>query len=211
MPDNGKYIDCCITPEKIASISERGMNAVHLSLEEKEYLLNQGLDELYAAWDFEKEEIPCLDAKTVSLLMKQFAPSQTHNQIPDLWIKLGHHAIETLQHSFDWMPGSAAFAFRETNTSTISFHRKVGKLTIHMEIVRRDERLADINVKVTDNSETKTHAFDAELLKGDQCVETIHTTKDTTASFYAVEIADYILRISDAKNEIASIALRMQT
>jgi hypothetical protein len=39
----------------------------------------------------------------------------------------------------------------------------------------------------------------------------IHTTKDTTAAFYAVEIADYILRISDAKNEIASIALRMQT
>ena len=120
MPDSGKYLENCIAPEKLAYISERGMTAVHLSREEKEYLLDQGLEELYAVWDFEKEEKPCLDTQTVSELMGKFAPSPAQNQTPDIWITLGNSAIETLQHSFDWMPGSAAFAFRETNTSTIT-------------------------------------------------------------------------------------------
>lgn len=194
-----------ISPEKVAILAERGMKAAKLTKEEKHYLLNGGLKEIYDIWDFEEQNIPPLETETVEAIMKRFFSKQ-----PNLWIRISRKIIEMVEPPKDWSVGSPAFAHRGKKDKSISFHKKAGKLTVHLEIVQRDERLADMHVRLTNNSGKDLSSFEVELLKGERCVETVSTSKNNTVSFSSIEIGDYIILISDSKGEISSISLKIE-
>ena len=40
--------------------------------------------------------------------------------------------------------GSPAFAYRTSECKTVSLHREIGRFTVHVEVIGRKERLADI-------------------------------------------------------------------
>jgi len=205
MPKDKKHKKPVISPEKTAILAEQGLKAAKLTKEEKQYLLSGGLKELYAIWDFKEQTIPPLESKTVEAIMKKFFSKQ-----PKLWIRISHKIIEMIEPPEGWYRGSTAFAHRGKEIKSISFYKKVGKLTAHLEIVRGDVGLADIHVRLTDNSGKDLSSFEVELLKGVRCMETISTSKNYAVSLSAIEIGDYIIRISDLKGEITSIPLRME-
>jgi hypothetical protein len=199
-----------LSPEQVALLAEKGLKAVPLSRQQKKHLIEHQMDEVYAALEFEQANIPWLDSETIETLVDPYSHSQPSPSLVDIWVKLGTQIIETIHKAETWQLGSPAFAVRANSTDTVSFHKKLGKMTIHLEIVRRDESLADINVKLIDNTGNNSYSFDVELIKENRCVETINTTHNNLVSFLAVAIDDYILRVSDAKKEIASLSLRME-
>ncbi len=202
--------DHSLSPEQIALCAERGLKAIPLSREQKKHLIDHQMDEVYAAWEFEKATIPVLDAETIETIIDTHVHSQPLVSPVDIWVKLGEYIVETIHKAVSWQAESPAFAMRTTTSDSVSFYKKLGKMTIHLEIVRRDESLADINVKLTDNTGNNSYTFDVELIKENRCIETINTTRNNLVSFLAVAIDDYMLRVSDANKEIASLSLRME-
>lgn len=191
-----------ISPEKMAILAEQGLKAARLTKEEKEYLLHGGLKELYDIWEFAEESIPSLETETIDEIMNKF--------FPPLRIRILEKVIEIIKLPSGLHMGSTAFAVRGKDAQSISFHKMVGRRTVHVQITGRDERLADIHVRLTDDSGKGLSAFQVELFKGKKCIETVSTTKSTIVSLSALEIGDYKLRLSDSKGEITSIALRIE-
>jgi hypothetical protein len=194
-----------IPPEKMAILAEKGLKAAKLTKEEKEFLLRGGLNELYDIWDFTKKTVPALDAKTVDAIMNRF-----FSERPKLRIRIRKKIMEMVEPPAGLFLGSPAFAHRESGTKGLSFRRKVDKRTVHLELVRRDERHADIHVRLTDDSGKDLSSFDIALFKGERCIEILSTTKSHTLSLSAVEMGDYSLRVSDTKGEITSISIKME-
>jgi len=210
MKDHVGYTEKSLSPEQIVCIAEKGLRGANLSKAEKQYLNTQQLEEVYAIWDFEKETIPEFDPNAISDLLKKYTERSQKHSIADICIKLGKKCIELIQLGAEWQTVSPAFAVRDNAQDNISFHKSIGKLTIHLEIVHRDQNLADIHVKLTNSSKKNSFLFDVELIKDNRCVETINTAQNDIVSFLSVAIDNYILRVSDAKKEIASLSLRME-
>ena len=118
--------------------------------------------------------------------------------------------IETTRSFVDWKAGSPAFTYRGSAENCVSFYKEVGKLTVHLEILQREDRLADINVRLTDETRRDRSSFEVELFKDQRCIETVNTTKDSIALFSAIAIDNYKLKISDRKGEITSFSIRME-
>jgi hypothetical protein len=192
-----------ISPEKMAILAEKGIKAAKLTKEEKQYLLN-GLKEIYDIWDFKKQSLPPLESEAVDEIMNKFFQKQ-----PKLWIRFSEKIIEIVKQPTGLYIESSAFAHRGIGTESISFYKKAGKLTVHLEIVRRDERLADIHIRLTDDSGIELTSFEVALFKGERCVETVSTIKSNTISLSAIKIGDYMLKVSDSKGELTSIFIRI--
>jgi len=200
-----KRRESIIPPEKMAILAEKGLKAAKLAKEEKEYLLRGGLKELYDLWDFTKQSVPPIEAETLDALMSKFSSER-----PKLWIRIREKIMEMVEPPAGLIMGSPAFAHRESGARSISFRKKVEKRTVHLEIVRRDERHADIHIRLTDDSGNDLFPFEIALFKGERCIETLSTTKGHTLSLSAIEIGDYSLRVSDSKVEITSISIKME-
>jgi len=200
-----KYKKQEISPERMAILAEQGLKAVKLTKEEKQYLLNGGLKELYDIYDFAEKTIPPLESEAVNAIMNRFFCEH-----PKLWIRITKKIIDKVSLPEDWYMGSPAFAHRGMKAKNISFHKKVEKLIVHLEIVQNDGRLAEIHVRLTDNEGNYLSSIEAELFKGGRCIETISTLKNNTITFSSLEMDDYILRISDSKDEITSIAIKIE-
>ena len=192
-----------ISPERMAVLAEQGLKAAKLTKEEKQYLLNGGLRELYDIYDFSKQTIPPLESEVVNAIMNRVFGEK-------LWIRITKKIIEKISLPEGWYTGSPAFAHRGMKAKNISFHKKVEKLIVHLEIVQNDGRLAEIHVRLTDNEGNYLSSIEAELFKGGRCIETISTLKNNTITFSSLEMDDYILRISDSKDEITSIAIKIE-
>ena len=193
----------------MAALAEKGLKSVYLSKTEKESLLNN-MDDIYGIFDFLDQDIPALKSEVISKIMNTIVPKHKNNSHCGILLSIKENIIEILSNLAQWQPNSSVFATRASEPNTISMHKKYGKLTIHMEIVRRDESLVDINVKLADNSKRNHCPFEVELVKSGRCIETINTTQENIVSFFAVEVDDYILKVLNTKKEIASISLRMQ-
>lgn len=200
-----KQRESIIPPEKMAILAEKGLKAAKLTKEEKEYLLRGGLKELYDLWDFKKKAISPFEAETLDAVMNKF-----FSERPKLWIRIREKIMEMVEPPAGLLVGSPAFAHRESGAGSISFRKKVEKRTVHLEVVRRDERHADIHIRLTDDSGKDLFPFEIALFKGERCIETLSTTKDHTLSLSAIETGDYSLRVSDSNGEITSISIKME-
>lgn len=201
-----------ISTEKMAILAEKGLKAAKLTKEEKQYLLRGGLKELYNIRDFTEQTIPPLESEAVEAIMNRFFPEQPIEQPiqPILWIRMSQKIIEIVMLPDDWDTGSPAFAHRGKEGKSISFHKNVGKITVHLKILRGDERLADIHARLTDNGGKSLSSFEAEIFKGGKCIETVSNVKHNMITFFSLEMGDYVLRISDLKGEITSIAIKLE-
>ncbi|MGA1867213.1 MAG: hypothetical protein ACMUJM_01575 [bacterium] len=204
-----------IPPEKMAILAEKGLKAAKLTDEEKHYLLHGGLKELYDIWEFQRQTIPPLEPETIDAIIERHFPSLYEDQYskePErapLLIIL-RNLRERIKVPPSWQLGSPVFAHRgEEKINECSLLKKVGKLTVHLQIVGRDERSADINARLTGDAGKDQSFFEVELLKGERCVESVRTTLGNTISLSAVAIGNYILRISDSGHVITSIAIKM--
>jgi hypothetical protein len=130
--------------------------------------------------------------------------------IAELWIKLRDDALELAKGLSGWNVTSPAFAYRGESGKDISFYKEIGKVNLYLEILHNDSRCADLHIRLTDTSKRDTSFFEIQLLKGERCIEAIHTYSDKTVLLSAIEIGNYKLRFSDAKGEIISLALRME-
>jgi hypothetical protein len=200
-----KYKKQEISPERMAILAEQGLKAVKLTAEEKQYLLNGGLKELYDIYDFAEKTIPPLESEAIDEIMDKFFGEHSK-----LWIRITRKIIEMVSLPEGWYMGSPAFAHRGIKAKNISFHKKAGNLVVHLEIVQSDGRFADIHVRLTDNKSKYVSSIEAELFKGERCIETVSTLKNNTITFSSLEMDDYILRISDPKDEITSIAIKIE-
>jgi hypothetical protein len=109
-----------------------------------------------------------------------------------------------------WEYGSTAFAHRGPGDTGLAFHKTVGRLTIHLELLRKPSSLIDINVLIADPSSREPVIFEVALYKGDRCLETIGVSPGTPASITSVKVDNYELRISDDRGELASMMLKME-
>ena len=215
MRGNSTINEPLLSEEQIAIIAEKGIENARLSRREKEYLV-ANMGEAYDALEFIRAPEPApLPSSDIDALMSRFFAEKI-SQEPvrrsglDIWVAFKENFIETIESGIGWLGASPAFATRAVDTKAVSFHKNVGKFSVHLEIMRRDERLADINVKVTDTRDHRPCPFDAELYRDNRCVEMVTAMDSAQACFSSVDVSDYVLKVSDRNNEITSISLRMQ-
>lgn len=192
-----------ILPEKMAILAEQGLKAAKLTKQEKITLLRDGLQELYELFDFTGQSIPPLEPEAVDAIMRKFFT-------PKLRMRICKKNIEVVEAPARWLMGGPAFAHRGRDIEGVSFNRRVGKLTIHLNIKSRDERLADIRIRITDDSGKGRSSFEVKLFKEEKCVETLSSAINTTVSLFALERGDYLLRVYDKKGEIVSVPLKIE-
>lgn len=194
-----------IPPEKMAVLSERGLKAARLTKEEKRYLLDGGLKELYDIWEFKKQTISSLESEAIDMIINKFFCKQ-----PRLWVRITRKIIEMVKPPVGLDLGSPVFVHRGKGDKRISFHKKAGNLIVHLEIVQTDKMLADINVCLTDDSGNSISPFEVELFKGERCIETVYATKSTIVSLFAIEAGDYFLQLSDSNGEITLLIITIE-
>lgn len=200
-----------IPPEKMARIAEKGLKAVRLGAAEKEYLAGEGLEEYYALRDSLKEPAPSLSSGEVDDVMLRFFPADESPERSALVCRIREKALELVENCAGWQQGSPAFATRgPSEEGRVRLCKEAGKLTVHLEIVRRGERLVDVNVRLTDTSGRDTSSFEVELLKDTRSLETVGSAGGATASLSRIAVGDYRMRISDRKGEITSLSIRLE-
>ena len=81
---------------------------------------------------------------------------------------------------------------------------------MHLEVIRRDQRLADLRISLTDDTGRERTSFEVELHKSGACVESVNVKSNTIVSLSAIEHGDYALRLSDSKGELTLLHIRIE-
>jgi hypothetical protein len=202
-----------LTPEMIGKLAERGIKALRLSRKQKQELLTSGLEEIYALHDLQKQNIPLLEDAEVDVLMERyFKPTLKHAETrrDAIWVKLLEKTVKIFDFGPGWAQGSPAFALRgEAQRPSVTMHKEIGRLTLHLELINRADRLADIRLCLTDDSKRDKTSFEAELLKSERCVESITAKAGEYFVLSRIELGEYTIRVRDTHGEIASFQIRM--
>jgi hypothetical protein len=202
-----------LTPEMIGKLAEKGIKSLMLSRKQKQELLTSGLEEIYALHDLQKQNIQPLEDVEVDALMEQFfKPTLKHIETPKdiIWVKLFEKTAKLLDCSPGWLQGSPAFALRgEAQRPSVTIHKEIGRLTLHLELINRADRLADIRLCLTDDSKRDKTSFEAELIKSERCIESITATPGEYFMLSRIELGEYTLRVRDTHGEIVSFQIRM--
>lgn len=200
-----------IDSEKIALIAEKGMKAAKLSKKEK-LLLNFHLNEFYCIKKFLNKDIMPLEEDEVEKFMQKFSFTKEicQDSLSNLWLRLKEKSICLVQLPNGWNTWSPQFAHRSSDNDSVSFYKKIGFITVHLEIIRKQSRLADINVTICDDSNKEPAIFEVSLFKGERCMETAGIVKNKKVSLSSIRVGSYELRISDSKGELTSISVKME-
>ena len=205
MQDN----DNTLSAERISEIADKGICGARLSSEEKEMLLVEGLDEVYSVSKAIQEKVAPLSTGDITAILGKYFPQS--EQKPDtLAFRIGTAALELLSSLEGWIPNSPAFAVRATNTDSVSFYKELGKISVHIELIKRSDRNADLNFKIKDESEREETSYSVELLSGSRCIEAVSAPKTETVSIKSLKSGEYELRIGDSKGTITALTLRVE-
>lgn len=202
-----------ISANTIAIWAEKGIKVDELNEEEKDYLAHGGLDEVYTIRDNIRQPMPALEHEAIDKLMKNIFPEPEAEQeasLNQLWVIFREKTLEIFEEFSGWNFGSPAFAYRGDEKKQISYYKEIGKITVHLEILKKEDRLADLSICLTDDSSREKSSFELELFRGKRCLETIKTETGNIATLSSIEVGDYQLRLSDTKGEITSLAIRME-
>ena len=201
-----------ISDETICIIAEKGMRATRLNKAQTKELFDSRLPDVYALWDLAKEPVKPLEKSEVDCLMDRFYPevAAVGVGVPSLVVRLHDAAAELIGTVLEWNMGSPVFSCRSEEPKSVLLHREIGRVTVHVEIISRTARLADIRLCMTDESKRDTTSFEVELLKGGKCIEAANGTLNETILFRRVESGEYLLRFSDSKGEITSLRIGME-
>lgn len=203
-----------IPPEKMAILAERGLKAAKLTKEEKHYLLNGGLEELYDIWEFKKQTISPLTPETVATIMEKMHKKKLQ-PVSDIWVRIQEKLpelinLELVKLAECWRIGAPAFECRGKGDGSKSFSTKVGELTVQLDIVARDEKHADIHVCLTETTGKRMSSCKVELYREDKCIEIVSTSKGDPILLSAIESGNYQLRVSDSRGDITSFSITME-
>lgn len=200
-----------IDSEKIAVIAEKGLKFVKLSKKEK-LLLNYHLNEFYNIKNFLNKDVAFFEEDEVEKLMQKFSFTKEicQDSLSNLWIRLKEKSICLVQLPNGWNTWSPQFAHRSSDKGCVSFHKKIGFITVHLEVIRKQSRLADLNVIVCDESNKESSVFEVSLFKGERCIETAGIVKNKKVALSSIRVGSYELRISDSRGELTSISVKME-
>ncbi len=202
-----------ISAEKMAILAEKGLHKARLTKAEKVALAEGALDELYVIKESIKTPTSPLDRQIIDNIMATFFPpigKSTNNAfMMDISVKMNQTPMKVVKNAIDWMSGSPAFAQRGEDPDKISVYKEAGKFTVHIEICKSCDRRSSISVILTDKAKRKT-SFEATLFQNGMCVESIHVTKNSFASFSGILPGAYSLRVSTKKGEILSVNIGLE-
>ena len=202
-----------LTPEIVGLIAENGICSLKRKAAITRALLDGGLDEVNAVKKMKTAIIAGPGLQEVESLVARYFPfiDKAKECQPSLWLKLKTLGSETVDIFDGWLAGSPAFAYRSSeNHQSVSFHKELGRKSVHLEVIRRDERLADLRVSLIDNSSRDQTTFEVELIKDGNCLESVSMKTASVASISSIETGDYELRLSDNKGELTSLRIRME-
>ena len=208
----------CISPEKLVVMAEKGYNITDLSKNEKEYLINRGLEEINEIKSFEHKRSSKESSHEIEQLLDVFFPKsvyvektqETTSFLNEIHLKFHKTKIELISLSTKWSTQSLAFEHKGQQSDSISFSKNIRHHVVHVEIISKGEQTADINVCLTDKSGKNVSRFEVELLKGEICVLSASTENSNIICLYSVEFGKYILRLSDSKNHLTSIPIHLE-
>jgi len=196
-----------IPPEKAGILIEKGLKAAKLSGEEKTWLA-ENINEVYAGQNFLASPPEPTPAELVKKVLNRFYPRQDDKKESGFWVRIKEKALELVESIPEWKVGSPAFAYRDTG-QRISFYKAAGKCTVHLEIVKKENRVADINVRVIDEIGRIPTVFEAALYQQDRCVETINSLNNGFISLAGLGTGDYTLKLSDEKGAFSTISIKL--
>lgn len=203
-----------ISVEKMALLAEQGLKKARLTRDEKLALVENGLDEFYNIRACIRTPTPPADPKLIEKVMTSLFPKKETGasgpSLIDISILLTSATLEVIRHVFDWQLESPAFAQRGDDPGAVSFFREAGKYTVHFQIVKDDQKRASINVRLTGKLYQELSTFEVSLFQNDQCIESVHVTRNPVASFASIVPGDYVVKVSSKKNEILSVAVRIE-
>ena len=202
-----------LPPETIALLAEKGMRAARLSKKQKQTFLQTGFSEFYAVQKAHKTAEPPLSEPEVDRLMDRFfkpASGRAPTALSLVWIKMLDKAVKIIECDGCWTPGSPVFAVRgEVAQPAVAMHKEIGRLTLHLELISRANRLADIKLCLSDSASRDKTSFEAQLLKNGRCVESLSARTGECFVLSRIESGEYQLRVNDNHGEVASFLIRM--
>jgi hypothetical protein len=205
MKDNDKSL----TAERIAEIADKGIRGARLTSEEKAALLNDGMGEVCSVSRAMREKVAPLSTGDIDSVIGRFFP-QSEQNTDTLAFRIGNAALELLSSLEGWIPNSPAFAVRAEKTDSVSFYKELGKISVHIELIKRSDRNADLNFKIKDEAEREETCYSVELLSGSRCIEAVSAPKTETVSIKSLKSGDYELKICDSKGTITALTLRVE-
>ena len=206
-----------ISPEKIVVMAEKGYNITDLSKNEKEYLIKGGFEEIDEIKSFEHKKSSNESSDKIEKLLDQFFPKLPPRPIIyEIHVKFHKTMIGLISICTKSSPQSPAFEHRAPESDigqpsdSVSFSKNIKNHVVHVEIVSKGEKTADINVRLTDKSGNYVSAFEVELLKNEMCVLSASTENSNEICLYSVECGKYILSLLDSKNHLISIPIHLE-
>ena len=200
-----------LSAEQIGLLAENGIQELKNNSKLKKVLLISGLDEVYAVKKLHKASVIPLSTFEINTLVTRFSPKRLDaNALKDsLLIRTNEWCAEFFGAVSGWKSGSTVFAFRETPSRSITYHKQIGRMTIHLEVVNRSDRLVDIRVCLIDDTHRDTSSFDIALFNGEKCVEALNGTIGETLTLSRINNGEYRLSVSDIRGEISALSIRM--
>lgn len=210
-----------LSPEKLAIIAEKGMSQANLTKEEKAYLYENGLKDVYEMWDLMSMDMQPIPQNTITTTREMLINKERDNCsktkqvfLGDIYINLKKTLTETIKISRGWQLHSPVFLSRtvenENEQDTISLHKEYGDISVNIQIVKEDNRYATVNIKLISKNNQNIDSFCLELIKDTRPIEIIDTSINELESLKFIEKDNYILRILKSQEEIALIRLCLE-
>jgi hypothetical protein len=218
-----------VSEEKFAHWVENGFTIDELTDTEKDYLLHGGLDELLTVRESLSQPVESLDRNTIDKIMRRHFPETVtplKDAVVDIWLQVREQGLALVKEFSEWHCLEVAPVYRgmeeesrsgegrsekPAEKNALSFRKEIGKLTVHLDINRKQGRCVDIVVRLRDISKREQSSFKVALIQGERCLETIKTDSDSSAVFSDIEVGNYSLQLHDSFGEVTSIAVRMES
>jgi len=209
-----------ITPipaEKMIVIARKGLDAVSLSKEEKEYLLHGGLEELQGLCEMMEEPLTPLSDEEVERVRSAFYAAQTElpkaaeaiqKNIRSIWVRVKDGAIELIESlTSGFEIGTPAFAHRGKGEQEVTWCERVGDAAVYCKLQPVEDDCLDLSVRIDYPQEKKNRRIGVALYQGDRRVAGANALADDNCIIRRIHRGEYTCRISSEEGDIVSFPL----
>lgn len=205
--------------EKLALLAEQGLQAVKLTQDEQEYLINQGIETVYDIWELLKTKTPDISPEMQEKILHTMSTSQNpkdvssaiRKHITDAWIKLTDQNISLIHSVQGWISPSPLFATRKINdhtkAKTLSFYRLYPTAQVHVELRYTPDCFVDIMIQLIQEQNYLDDLLEIQLIRDGSCCEVVSGKANEIFSFFSLEVHDYSLEICLSPDTIIGIDL----
>lgn len=203
-----------IDPETMAIIAEHGIDKIHLSKDQINWLSSEGFEELRQLRQLKPaEKYEPLPSKLHNTALDKYFPFQQDNQTSNvpLHLKCVNGILEIIQSPKSWTTGSSAFSWRSSDISQrqLTFKHVDKKVIAHIELLSHQDDTTDISVRCNDCLGNPLPCMEIELLRSGRCIESVSSNETGPVTIKNVKKGSMQLCIHTAQGSEIKLDIRV--